>query len=139
MKLPITAWILFLISFFLPAYADLSGYTCAVACLFYYSECVESARPWTLYFFPFTFSNILMFVLPILVVSVCRRRRLPFGILIIQLILFVHVVSWPILMSLGCLEGSIKGIGIGYYIWFVSMVLMLRCTFLKTGRSKRIS
>jgi len=114
-KLTITAFVLFVISLFLPAYEGGNGYQCAELCAVdLYAD--NLGNRW--YYFPFTLSNLLMVVLPILLLTKYRKVTVPKPIIVIQVILLLHIVSWLFV-------GGIKNIQIGYYIWLLSMVLIL--------------
>ena len=117
-KLTILALCLFVISFFLPAYDVFDGGDCAALCAV---ELFADDLGNDAYYFPFTFSNLLMVVLPILLLTKYRRVTVPKPIIVIQIILLIHVVSW-------LFEGGIKDIQIGYYVWLLSMVLILYVT-----------
>ena len=120
-SLLVASCVLFVTSFFLPAYYDAYGYFCAYFCL------TESLDHWNLYeviyYFSFTFSNIVMIVLPILLFTKWKRMKIKLYVIIIQFILVVHVVSW-IFMQIN-LE---YGIQIGYYVWLGSMLMLLAIT-----------
>ena len=69
------------------------------------------------YYGPF---NLAMVVMPILLLTVFRKRAVPLGIVIVQGILLLHVLSWPIMVLTG-VGGSIQ---IGYYVWLLSMMII---------------
>jgi hypothetical protein len=122
---------LFVVSFFLPAFIDEPGYICACICMFGVWDGPNEWAP-IAYYFPFTFSNVLMVIMPLLLTAVFKRRKFPVWLLIVQITLLVHVVSWPVSALLSedtnAIGDSIKDIQVGYYIWLLSMVLMLWCT-----------
>ena len=72
------------------------------------------------YYGPFNLSNLAMAVMPILLLTVFRKRAVPLGIVIVQGILLLHVLSWPIMVLAG-VGGSIQ---IGYYVWLLSMMII---------------
>ena len=72
------------------------------------------------YYGPFNLSNLAMTVMPILLLTVFRKRAVPLGIVIVQGILLLHVLSWPIMVLTG-VGGSIQ---LGYYLWLLSMIII---------------
>ncbi len=111
--------LLFYISFFLPSYHTYLGYECAKLCSFDILEDLDLFNIEFYYYFSFTFSNIMMIILPILLLSRYRNAPTPLYLCIIQVILLLHVISWlfPV--------GDINEIKIGYYVWLLSMCIIL--------------
>ena len=72
------------------------------------------------YYGSFNLSNLAMTVMPILLLTVFRKRAVPLGIVIVQGILLLHVLSWPIIVLAG-VGGSVL---IGYYLWLLSMMII---------------
>ena len=116
----VTAILLFLLSFFLPALDDGSGFFCAKYCAYDIWE-ASSDPGRILYYFPFTFSNLLMLILPLLLLTRARNKAIPMGVIFIQAILILHVLSWLVLS----LKDGDTDIKIGYYIWLLSMCMIL--------------
>ena len=111
---------LFGISFFLPSYEephfDGVGWECAMVCFDVLKE--HDAGGFDFWYYgPF---NLAMVVMPILLLTVFRKRAVPLGIVIVQGILLLHVLSWPIMVLTG-VGGSIQ---IGYYVWLLSMMII---------------
>ena len=146
MKILLIALLLFVVSFFLPAYhhegldlptgyheyvqyVEFSGYECAFICLLAILEGWRSADiaeiAWFAYYFSFSFSNIAMIVLVPLLATVFRRKRVPLLIKVIQVILIMHVLSWLVLLIAWGLIGYVR---IGYYLWLGSMCMVLWCS-----------
>ncbi len=128
MKILLIALILFVVSFFLPAYhheyGEFSGYECALFCLLIIiADGFGSAD--IAYHFPFSFSNIAMIVLVPLLATVFRRKRVPLLIKVIQVILIMHVLSWLVIRIA---YGQIGEVRIGYYLWLGSMCMVLWCS-----------
>ena len=114
---------LFGISFFLPSFKtshfDGAGWECAKFCL----EVLMNDSPRELnfwYYGLFNLSNLAMVVMPILLLTVLRKRAVPFWIVIVQGILLLHVISWPIRVLI---EGG-GTVRIGYYQWLISMIII---------------
>ena len=122
-KFTLLGWGLFGISFFLPSYKephfDGVGWECAVICFNVLKESGSGGFDFW-YYGPFNLSNLIMAVMPILLLTVFRKKAVPLGIVIVQGILLLHVLSWPI-MVLADVGGSIK---IGYYVWLLSMMII---------------
>jgi hypothetical protein len=130
MKILLIALLLFVVSFFLPAYhneyVEPFGYECALFCLGGIWDDLISADIATIaYYFPFSFSNIAMIVLVPLLATVFRRKRVPLLIKVIQVILIMHVLSW---LVLHIAYGTIGDVRIGYYLWLGSMCMVLWCS-----------
>ena len=121
--------LLFVVSFFLPAYHSMdvySGYDCALFCLLAILEGWGSADiAIAAYYFSFSVSNIAMIVLVPLLATVFRRKRVPLLIKVIQVILIMHVLSW---LVLSIASGTIGDVRIGYYLWLGSMCMVLWCS-----------
>jgi len=124
-KLTIVGIILFVTSFFLPAFWHDYGYTCAWKCI------LELWNPngigSIIYFFPFTFSNLLMIILPIALLTKYRDNSVPKSIICIQAVLLLHVLSWLYFVARIVFgdEVNFLHIEVGYYVWLLSMVLIL--------------
>jgi hypothetical protein len=130
MKILLLALILFVASFFLPAYLyTYSGYDCALFCLWEIWDVWDgwdfAGIAWHAYYFSFSFSNIAMIVLVPLLATVFRRKRVPLLIKIIQVILIMHILSW-LVINIGA--GEIGDVRIGYYLWLGSMCIVLWCS-----------
>lgn len=134
MKILLIALILFVVSFFLPAYYPMdewSGYDCALFCLWE----IWDGWDWDgwdfadiallAYYASFSVSNIAMIVLVPLLATVFRRKRVPLLIKVIQVILIMHVLSWLVLVIA---YGQIGDVKIGYYLWLGSMCMVLWCS-----------
>lgn len=109
---------LFIASAFLPAYRSDTGWDCARVCVESIGFLGSIKWPWGYYHFAFNFSNLFMVSVPILYL-VKKNWRVPLFLPLIQLLLILHVISWPFLN----LE-KIENIHIGYYMWLLSMILV---------------
>jgi hypothetical protein len=127
MKILLIALLLFVVSFFLPAYDGAYGYVCALLC----SWDIWGWDIWAAdfaafaYYFPFSVSNIAMIILIPSLATVFRRKRVPLLIKVIQVILIMHVLSW---LVLHLAFGQIGSVRIGYYLWLGSMCMVLWCS-----------
>ena len=133
MKLLVMASCLFIGSFFLPSYYIFNGYECAKFCawdMWSFPEMTGIA-----YYFLFTISNLLMILVPVLLITKLKHKRIPIGLIVGQIILLGHVITWQLLDIIDDSDAEIK---IGYYIWLMSMVLMLGCTLSKRKSDKNL-
>ncbi len=124
-RLLLLAVSLFVVSFFLPAFDGCSGACCAGICMV---GVWYNATEWgaTAYYFLFTLSNALMVIMTLLLITVFKRRKLPVWLLMTQIALIVHVVSWPLVVVAAFGEDFLS-VQVGYYVWLLSMLLMLWC------------
>ena len=109
---------LFIASAFLPAYTSDTGWDCARVCVESIGFLGSIKWPWGYYHFAFNFSNLFMVSIPAFYLFK-RNRRVPLFLPLIQLLLILHVISWPILNF-----ERITDIRIGYYSWLLSMLLV---------------
>jgi len=114
----ITSLGLFITSAFLPAYTSDTGWDCAQVCVESILFLSSIKWPWGYYHFAFNFSNLFMVSVPIIYL-IKRNWRVPLFLPFIQLLLILHVLSWPVIN----LE-RIEDIRIGYYLWLLSMILV---------------
>ena len=114
-KLTILGICLFVVSFFLPAYESLTGYECAEFCALYTFDLDVGEFA---YYFPFTFSNLAMVIMPILLLTKYRCAPVPKVIIVTQVILLLHVLSWLFVERISLIL-------IGYYVWLLSMIIIL--------------
>lgn len=121
----IASLMLFIASAFLPAYTSDTGWDCAQVCVESILFLGSIKWPWGYYHFAFNFSNLFMVSVPIIYL-IKRNWRVPLFLRIIQLLLILHVISWPILN----LE-RLENIRIGYYLWLFSMILVFIAMWIK--------
>jgi hypothetical protein len=134
MKLLVTAVSLFIASFFLPFYLDGSGYECAVFCMLVWQGgwLVPTGFLAKLYLFSFTISHAMMILVPILLLTRLKHKKVPIGLITAQIILLTHGVSFLILAIAHDIKyrgnaymgDATPDINIGYYIWLLSMIIM---------------
>jgi len=132
---------LFVVSFFLPAYQETYfnglGWECAQVCLEMLKPgSDEFNNPDRWYFGSFNLSNLAMSIMPILLLTVFRERGVPLSIVIVQGILILHVISWPVRVWLSDSNGHILW---GYYVWLISMIVIFTisiCREPKSGKEK---
>jgi hypothetical protein len=119
--------VLFAAAAFLPAYTSDTGWDCAQVCVESIIFLSSIKWPWGYYHFAFNFSNLFMVSVPLLYL-LKRKWSVPLFLPIIQLLLILHMISWPILNI-----ESIQDIRIGYYVWLLSMILV----FIAMGLKRR--
>src|SRR5262245_17403907 len=116
------AVVVFVISHFLPAYGDGSGFACFGVCwnmlLGHDSEILSGG--W-FYYSGFAISNVLFIglVLALFVTKKCRRLRS-----LVSVVCFLHVLSWLVLHVLQR-PPQITEIKIGYYVWLMAYGLLV--------------
>jgi hypothetical protein len=113
---------LLITSALVPAYSSDTGWDCAQVCIESIGFLGSIKWPWGYYHFAFNFSNFFLVLVPLLYI-LKKNWRVPLFLLLIQFLLLLHVVSWPIINI-----ERIKDIRIGYYLWLLSMILV--CTAL---------
>ena len=143
-NLTIGGFVLFIVSFFLPAYYGVSGYDCAEAVfkemgdihlIDFQKGVLMPLYQVTSYLF-FNLSNTLMVVLPVLLLTMFRNRPIPTWVIVAQFVLLLNVLHWPVFHLIAD-EESISDIDIGYYVWLVSMCLVLAASWLSRKRSSK--
>ena len=125
--LTISGMVLFVVSFFLPAYYNIPGYECAQIVLtdIWGDESDQRNRFLvSVYYLAFNFSNGLMLALPVLLLIRFRAKPVPLWMVGIQFVLLLHVLSWPVIHLVESVE-EFQEIKVGYYLWLLSMCLIL--------------
>jgi hypothetical protein len=121
-NLALAAMSLFLISHFLPAYGDMSGFACFHYCwrtLLGHEG--EALRGGWFYYSGFVITNLLFIGLTIALFVTNKSRRLRS---VISVLLFLHVLSWLIL-HLFQQPPQLAPIKIGYYLWLIAYALLV--------------
>jgi len=121
-NLALLALVLFVISHFLPAYVDKSGFACFQFCwnmLLGHDGDVFTGG-W-FYYSGFAISNIL-FIGLVLALFVTKKSRSLRSIL--SVVLFLHILSW---LATNAFQRptQITEIAIGYYAWLIAYGLLL--------------
>jgi hypothetical protein len=132
-----TAWTLFAISFFIPAYGDMLGWRCAGMS----ATAVSWAEFWqgnwfTIHFASLTLANLLMIASPFLL------RRFSQNKLFLKWLRFANVAAlilvWSYVLLLLAHAGDRKYVEVGCYIWSASFLLLCLST-LKIRRRKTVA
>lgn len=135
------AWILFLVSMFLPAIGSratdwlkfsLTGWDCALLTLGLATS-KDANIAGRAYFFSFVLANVLMLVSPLLLRRDSHGRGRMWLSSFLLIIAFVDVLA--LLLPLSATNDS--GWGIGYYVWMASFGLMAAGSLL-IAESRRI-
>jgi len=116
------AIVLFVISHFLPAYAEGSGFACFRYCwntLWGHDTDVLSGG-W-FYYSGFAIANLLFMGLVVALLVTKKRRRLRS---VVAVVCFVHVLSW-LVMHILQQPPQIAEIKIGYYFWLIAYGLLV--------------
>jgi hypothetical protein len=121
-NLGLVAVVVFVISHFLPAYGDGSGFACFRVCwnmLLGHDTEIFSAG-W-FYYSGFAISNILFIGLMVAMFVTKKSRRLRS---VVSVVFFLHVVSWLVLHI--CQQPpQVSEIKIGYYVWLIAYGLLV--------------
>ena len=127
-NLALLAVVLFVISHFLPAYGNGSGFACFQFCwntlLGHDNHLLHDPDVFTggwFYYSGFAISNILFVGLAVALFVTKKRRRL--GSLL-SVVIFLHVLSWLAIHAFQR-PPQIDEIKIGYYAWLIAYALLL--------------
>jgi hypothetical protein len=121
-NLGLVAVVVFVISHFLPAYGDGSGFACFGVCwnaLLGHDTEILSAG-W-FYYSGFVISNILFIGLVAALFVTKKSRRLRS---VVSVVFFLHVLSWLVLHDFQQ-PPQIDMIKIGYYFWLIAYGLLV--------------
>lgn len=118
-KLALGAGSAFTVSFFLPALDSNSGYSCLVDCWRVFIRSEESSLGGWLYYSGFVVANALFVTLWLTLFHSVRHAQARLWIAILS---SLHVLSWFIL---NLAQGEQLSLGIGYYIWLLSYLLLV--------------
>jgi len=129
-RLAWAAWILFAVSFFLPAYADGRGWKCAGLSATAVSWSNFSLRNWfDVHLASLTLANLMMIVSPFLLARLLRTAN---SLKWLRLSTFAALVLvWSFLLLL-IADGGRTDLKIGCYVWAASFLLL----FLSTLKSR---
>ncbi len=128
------AWALFVVSFFLPSYADGYGYACAVIPVYYWSEALRG-NSGAIHIELLTLANVLMLVSPWLLFRFCgtvSRMKWMRWLTFVALILV-----WSFVIRL-LVDGGGKELKFGCYVWSFSFALLFYATLSKSAAARRI-
>jgi hypothetical protein len=126
--LALLATSIFLLSYFLPAYGNGSGFACFGACwetiTAHDAEILSGA--W-LYYSGFVIENILFIALAVALLVMSKSRMLRS---ILSVVFFLHVLSW-FAVHLFQRPPELSEIKIGYYVWLIAFGLLAAAHFWK--------
>jgi hypothetical protein len=126
-NLGLTALVVFIISFFLPAFEDMSGFASFAFCW----DSLLGHEPFGnirilsgawFYYSGFVMSNILFvgLVVALFVTRKIRRVRSVFSV-----VCFLQVLSWLVLFTISGKPSQIAAIKVGYYVWLIAFGLLV--------------
>lgn len=128
------AWAMFVVSFFLPSYADGYGYKCVVVPFYFWSEAVHG-NPGAIHFQPLTLANALMLITPWLLFrfsgTVGRMKWLRW------LTLTATILVWSFVIRF-IADGGGAELKVGCYVWSLSFALLFYSTISKSAAVRRI-
>lgn len=118
------AWVLFIISLWLPALENSSGRECARVVLeILFKFDLKDFWGW-LYYSPFNVTNLTLLVLPVLAFTPCLNRFYRATRWLVGAC-FLHTLSW---LLWGLWNGGIRELKAGYYLWLLAVgVLLASC------------
>jgi uncharacterized membrane protein len=131
-------WAIFIISFFVPAvkadeYDELvPGWLAALFSLAFIENSFDGGDPGLVYFFSFTLCNILMLMSPIILFLTKKKKFFQwYRISMVSATLLVcswfFYWFWP---------GAAGDLLIGYYMWFLSFILVTISLFMRKPQNK---
>jgi len=120
-NLGLTAIVVFVISHFLPAYGNISGFACFRVCWDTLLDRSEILSAGWFYYSGFVISNILFIGLVMAVFMTKKSRRVRS---VISVVFFLHVLSWLVL-HIFPQPSQVTEIKIGYYVWLIAYGLLV--------------
>ena len=118
--LAVAAWVAFIISFFLPAYAEGMGWQCATLHREFWSPALDGEWP-SIHYLLLTFPNLFMLASAFLVFRLGESRR---GLKGLTWCAFIAaMLVWSFLIQF-LLHGDAHELKIGAYVWGTSFVLL---------------
>ena len=121
-KMGLAAVVAFVISHFLPAYIDGSGFACFGVCwkMFVGSDVEVLSGGW-FYYSGFVISNILFIGLAVALFVTGKGPRLRS---VVSVVFFLHVLSW-LVVHVFQQPSQIAELKIGYYVWLIAYGLLV--------------
>ena len=132
-KLGLVAALLFGVSFALPADGGMSGIACLGVCwgvLLQLGENHELGIGGWCYYSGFVLANALFVALFAALLVWPARMRLRMGIAVLSTL---QVLSWLVVNLFPPLKGDHFDLGIGYFIWLLSFILLVAAHFVRSG------
>ena len=134
-NLALAAIVVFLISHFLPAYEDGSGFGCFSFCwsVLWGNDPKAFSGGW-FYYSGFAISNILFIglILALFVTKKAYRFRS-----VLSVLFFLHVLSWLVL-NIFEQPPEISKIKIGYYLWLIAYGLLVAAHLCKKPKAEAL-
>ena len=124
-----SGWALFITSFFLPAVSDggpIPGWFAAWVSLTIFDDIFSADLLFGVYVFSFTPCNILMLLSPIIVFRIKMKKYLHWYRISMSAVTLL-VGSWYFY----CIWENTIGLCIGYYLWFLSFLLVTISLFMR--------
>jgi hypothetical protein len=126
-NLGLAALVVFIISFFLPAFEDMSGFASFAFCW----DTLLGHEPsgnirilsggW-FYYSGFVLSNVLFVGLVVASFVTKKSRRLRS---VVSIVCFLQVLSWMVLFAISGKPSQIAAVRIGYYVWLTAYGLLV--------------
>ena len=124
----LAAWVLFVVSFFLPACESMRGFVCACTCACMIRDVCDIQNAHNLsgvtyfvvtYYALFTLPNLTMLLSPLVLL---RRKQVPAWTTVVATSCSLYVLSWGVFCW--CADWG-SGLRIGYYLWAASFLSFL--------------
>jgi hypothetical protein len=130
--LAFAAWIVFAVSFFLPALNQLVGWKTALLQSFFWPQALQGQWP-SIHYLLLTFANVLMLTSPFLLARAGRKAR--FLKTFRWLSLGAAILVWSFIILLFATNNS-ADLKIGCYLWATSFDLLLLASLLQTATAR---
>lgn len=128
------AWAMFVISFFLPSYANGYGYVCAILQTQFWPQALNG-ESWAIHYELLTLANVLMLVSPWLLFRFCgtasRMKWLRWLTLTATILVWSFVVRF-------IADGGGAELKVGCYVWSLSFAFLFYATISKSPAARRI-
>ena len=120
--LGLVAGVVFVISHFLPAYGDGSGFACFEFCwnVLWGRDTERFSGSW-FYYSGFAISNVLFIGMVLALFATKKSRKVRS---VISLVFFLHVLSWLVL-HIFQQPPQLPEIKVGYYVWLIAYGLLV--------------
>ena len=122
-NLALAATVVFIISYFLPAFEDMSGLDCFGYCwntLLGHDADILSGG-W-FYYSGFVLSNILFIGLVVALLVTKKRHGLGS---VVSIVCFLQVLSWLVLFIISGKPSQVAVIKVGYYVWLTAYAVLV--------------
>lgn len=121
--LAIAAWMLFIVSFFLPAFGSMPGYGCAILQDSFWPGTLQG-NLFSIHYELLLLANLLMLASPLLLTQFSRNARQLQRLHHITLAAAILVCTFVLRVLISQDHGQGDGLKIGCFVWSVSFILL---------------